>query len=66
MKLRVLSDLHFEFHRDGGRTWIAGQADLGWDVLLLAGGTRVLANPFGYARYEENSKFDERLTVEIR
>ena len=37
MKLRVLSDLHFEFHRDGGRSWIADQRDAGWDVLVLAG-----------------------------
>lgn len=37
MRLRILSDLHLEFHRDGGRTFIAGQRDAGYDVLVLAG-----------------------------
>lgn len=43
MKLRVLSDLHFEFHRDGGRSWISDQRDAGWDVLVLAGDITPLA-----------------------
>lgn len=37
MKLRILSDLHLEFHRDGGNTFAAGQSDDGYDVLVLAG-----------------------------
>ena len=37
MKLRVLSDLHFEYHRDGGHSWISDQRDPEWDVLVLAG-----------------------------
>lgn len=37
MRLRILSDLHLEFHRDGGRTFIEGQRDVGYDVLVLAG-----------------------------
>lgn len=37
MKLRILSDLHFEFHADGGRTFISCQNDPDYDVLILAG-----------------------------
>ena len=37
MRIRILSDLHLEFHRDGGRAFVAGQRDTGWDVLVLAG-----------------------------
>lgn len=37
MKLRFLSDLHLEYHRDGGKDFIKIQADKGYDVLVLAG-----------------------------
>ena len=36
-RLRILSDLHLEFHRDGGRTFTASQSDPDYDVLVLAG-----------------------------
>ena len=37
MKLRILSDLHLEFHYDGGLSFIRDQKDSGYDVLILAG-----------------------------
>ena len=37
MKLRILSDLHFEFHKDLGATFISGFSDPDYDVLVLAG-----------------------------
>lgn len=38
MRLLLLSDLHFEFHRDGGRSFVADLADpSGVDVCVLAG-----------------------------
>lgn len=37
MRLRILSDLHLEFHRDGGESFIGCQSDKDWDVLVLAG-----------------------------
>lgn len=37
MRLRILSDLHLEFHADQGQSFLAGQRDNGWDVLVLAG-----------------------------
>jgi predicted phosphodiesterase len=37
MKIRVLSDVHLEFHQDGGQTFVSEQNDSGYDVLVLAG-----------------------------
>jgi len=37
MKLRVLSDLHFEFHKDNGKLFASRQRDKDYDVLVLAG-----------------------------
>jgi len=37
MRLRVLSDLHFEFHRDGGRGFVASLDVRRGDVAVLAG-----------------------------
>lgn len=37
MRLRVLSDLHFEFHRDEGAEFVRGQDWRGVDLLVLAG-----------------------------
>jgi Icc-related predicted phosphoesterase len=37
MRLQLLSDLHFEFHRDGGRALVEECHATGVDVLLLAG-----------------------------
>jgi Icc-related predicted phosphoesterase len=37
MRLQLLSDLHFEFHRDGGRSFVASLDPRGIDVLVLAG-----------------------------
>src|ERR1039457_7095577 len=37
MRLQLLSDLHFEFHRDGGRSFANSLDPTGIDVLGLAG-----------------------------
>lgn len=37
MIAQVLSDLHFEFHRDAGRSFVAGLDPSGVDLLILAG-----------------------------
>ena len=37
MRLRILSDLHLEFHRDNGASFIKDQKDKDYDVLILAG-----------------------------
>jgi predicted phosphodiesterase len=37
MRLQLLSDLHFEFHRDGGRSFVASLEPELTDVLVLAG-----------------------------
>ena len=37
MRLQLLSDLHFEFHRDGGRYFVESLDPSGVDVLVLAG-----------------------------
>ena len=37
MRLQILSDLHFEFHADGGREFVAGLDPSGVDALVLAG-----------------------------
>ena len=37
MRIRVLSDLHLEFHADDGREFCKSQADDGYDVMVLAG-----------------------------
>ncbi|MFO0611466.1 MAG: metallophosphoesterase [Polyangiaceae bacterium] len=37
MNVQILSDLHFEFHADGGRSFVADLDPTGTDVLVLAG-----------------------------
>jgi Icc-related predicted phosphoesterase len=37
MRLQLMSDLHFEFHRDGGRAFVDSLDPNGIDVLVLAG-----------------------------
>jgi predicted phosphodiesterase len=37
LKIQLLSDLHLEFHRDGGRSFVESLAPEGVDVLVLAG-----------------------------
>jgi Icc-related predicted phosphoesterase len=37
MRLRIFSDLHFEFHRDGGRSLVASFGDVPCDAVVLAG-----------------------------
>jgi Icc-related predicted phosphoesterase len=37
MRLQILSDLHFEFHYDGGRSFVESLNPKGIDVLVLAG-----------------------------
>lgn len=43
MKLRILSDLHFEFHHDGGNSFVQSQ-DFDFDVCVLAGDIDVAKN----------------------
>lgn len=43
MKIRLYSDLHFEFHQDGGRSFLEGQ-DSNFDVLVLAGDINTARN----------------------
>ena len=37
MRLQIMSDLHFEFHRDRGRSFVKGLDAQGVDALILAG-----------------------------
>jgi predicted phosphodiesterase len=37
VRIRVLSDLHFEFHRDGGKEFVSRLDPKGVDLLILAG-----------------------------
>jgi Icc-related predicted phosphoesterase len=37
MKIQVMSDLHFEFHADSGKSFIASMSPVGYDALILAG-----------------------------
>lgn len=37
MRIQLMSDLHFEYHRDRGRQWISTLDSYGVDVLILAG-----------------------------
>ena len=37
MRLQLMSDLHFEYHPDRGRAWIANLDASGVDILVLAG-----------------------------
>jgi predicted phosphodiesterase len=37
MRLQLLSDLHFEFHRDGGHAFVDSLDPTGIDVLVLEG-----------------------------
>ena len=48
MRIRVLSDLHFEFHRDEGCEFIRSQDPSGVDVLVLAGDVTKMR--IGFAR----------------
>ena len=41
MRLQLLSDLHFGFHGDGGRTFVESLNPAGVDVLVLAGDVAV-------------------------
>jgi predicted phosphodiesterase len=43
MRLQLLSDLHFEFHADGGREFVAALDPTGVDVLVLAGDIATLS-----------------------
>lgn len=37
MNIRVVSDIHTEFHADGGKGWVQSQDPTGVDVLVIAG-----------------------------
>lgn len=46
------------------KLWIHGHTHTSMDYML--GNTRIVCNPFGYARIEENSRFDARLIIDTR
>jgi Calcineurin-like phosphoesterase len=50
MRLQLLSDLHFEFHRDGGRSFVHSLDPTGVDALVLAGDIAVGAGIRGALR----------------
>lgn len=50
MRLQLLSDLHFEFHRDGGRSFVESLDPTGVEVLVLAGDIAVGAGIGGALR----------------
>lgn len=37
MNIRLVSDIHTEFHADGGKSWVRSQDPTGVDVLVIAG-----------------------------
>lgn len=45
MNIQVLSDLHLDFHRDGGRGFLASLDPSGVDVLVLAGDLAEVRSP---------------------
>lgn len=45
------------------KLWCFGHTHFSFDLNI--GETRVIANPFGYAGYELNSKFDDNLIIEV-
>jgi Icc-related predicted phosphoesterase len=47
----------------GAKLWIHGHTHSSMDY--WANRTRVVCNPFGYLRYEENSQFVEKLTISV-
>jgi Icc-related predicted phosphoesterase len=60
MRIRILSDLHFEFHRDGGRNFVDSLDTEGVDLLVLAGD---ISNEVGLTH--GLSLLAERFTCEI-
>lgn len=50
-------------HAGKPKLWIHGHTHTSMDYQL--GSTRVVCNPFGYARYEENRQFNPNLIVEV-
>lgn len=53
MRIRVLSDLHLEFHADHGESFLGGQGDDGWDLMVLAGdvcGHEMFSDVWGWVR----------------
>lgn len=58
-----LHDVSPLVHAAGVKLWVHGHTHVSLDY--YAGSTRVVCNPFGYARHEENYKFQEHLTVEV-
>ena len=47
----------------GAALWVHGHTHCSRDYQV--GRTRVVCNPFGYLRYDENAEFDEHLTIEV-
>lgn len=45
------------------KLWVHGHTHHSVDTVV--GETRVVCNPFGYARYEENSLFNEKLVIDV-
>ena len=47
MRAQILSDLHFDFHRDGGRSFVESLDPDGVDVLIVAGDIGHMVDCFG-------------------
>ena len=43
--------------------WLHGHTHANVDATV--GATRIVCNPFGYVRIEENASFDQRLTISL-
>jgi Icc-related predicted phosphoesterase len=56
-------DVEEVVHRRKPALWIHGHTHVSCDYVL--GDTRVICNPFGYARREENRAFDPRKIVDV-
>lgn len=58
-----VSDVESVIQKGKPQLWIHGHTHESVDYHI--GATRVLCNPFGYARQEENRKFNDHLIVEV-
>ncbi|NDB87079.1 MAG: hypothetical protein EB127_30995, partial [Alphaproteobacteria bacterium] len=58
-----LHDVSDVVENNGAKLWIHAHTHCSCDYIV--NNTRVICNPFGYLRYEENSQFNEKLTIEL-
>ena len=58
-----VSDLEWIINSRKPSIWIHGHTHSSFDYMI--GDTRIICNPFGYARQAENKKFNPRLVIEV-